>query len=47
MQTEVQGIKITYSLENFSEQAQEKFNKALAEAILHERERQRVQGVPA
>ena len=46
MQVEIQGIKITYSLENFSEQAQEKFNKALAEAI-HERERQRVQGVPA
>ena len=41
----IQGIKITYSLENFSEQAQEKFNKALAEAI-HE-QRQRVQGVPA
>lgn len=46
MQVEIQGIKITYSLENFSEQAQEKFNKALAEAILNE-QRQRVQGVPA
>ena len=46
MQTEVQGIKINYSLENYSEQAQEKFNKALAEEILHE-QRQRVQGVPA
>lgn len=45
MQTEVQGIKITYSLENFSEQAQDRYNKALAEAI-HE-QRQRVQGVPA
>jgi hypothetical protein len=43
---QVQGIKITYSLENFSEQAQDRYNKALAEAI-HERERQRVQGVPA
>ena len=47
MQTEVQGIKITYSLENFSEQAQERFNKALAEAITDEQRRQRVQGVPA
>lgn len=48
MQTTVQGIKITYSLENFSEQAQEKFNEVLAEVIHEqERERQRVQGVPA
>lgn len=46
MQVEIQGIKITYTLENFSEQAQDRYNQALAEAI-HERERQRVQGVPA
>lgn len=45
MQVEIQGIKITYTLENFSEQAQDRYNKALAEAI-HE-QRQRVQGVPA
>lgn len=46
MQVDIQGIKITYSLENYSEQAQDRYNKALAEAILHE-QRQRVQGVPA
>lgn len=46
-EVQVQGIKITYSLENFSEQAQDKYNKALAEAITDEQRRQRVQGVPA
>jgi hypothetical protein len=45
-EVQVQGIKITYTLDNFSEQAQDRYNKALAEAI-NERERQRVQGVPA
>jgi hypothetical protein len=47
MQVEIQGIKITYTLENFSEQAQDRYNKALAEAITDEQQRQRVQGVPA